>query len=205
MNSATSSPAIVIIDDDQNVGRTLSRLAANRFQGYCIRYALNGVVGLEYIQELRASIKLVVLDIHMPLLDGRLVAAQIRTMLPNVPILPFSAYPERIESLIALGCLPAVSKQPSAFQEMAMLMEKAMKTVPPSLPREAWVDTLRQSGDLVLEFVRGQVSGHGQSLAGGSTQVVKAIDLLDQYCRRLNHPARELVLARRTLAELTVP
>lgn len=205
MNVVTSSPAIVIIDDDQNVGRALSRLAANKFQGYQIRYAPNGVVGLEYIQQLQASIKLVVLDVHMPLLDGRLVAAQIRTLLPTLPILPFSAHPERMESLVALGCLSPVVKRPSAIQEIAALMEQAIATVPSPLPKDGWVETLRQSGDLVLEFVRTQTSGHGPSLAGGSAQVVKAIDLLDKYCHRSGQPARELVLARRALAELIAP
>lgn len=200
-----SSPAIIIIDDDQNIGRTLSRIAAKTFQGYHVRYASNGVVGLEFVQQLQTQIKLVVLDVHMPLLDGRLVAAQIRAMLPNVPILPFSAYSERMDAMVALGCLPPVVKHPSVFENIGVLMEQAMTTVPAPLPDTSWVETLRQSGDLVLEFVRTQVAGHGPSLAGGSAQVTKAIDLLDQYCRRARQPARELILARRALAELAAP
>src|SRR4051812_9123604 len=76
----TSPSVILIIDDDDLLGRSLVRLSERTFPGYRCLWARDGVAGVQLAQQHAARLRLVMLDIVMPRMDGNLVAVQIRTL-----------------------------------------------------------------------------------------------------------------------------
>jgi DNA-binding response OmpR family regulator len=73
------SPFIILImDDDALLGRSLVRLAERTFPGCQCFWARDGVADVGLAQQHAVELRLVVLDIAMPRMDGNLAAVQIR-------------------------------------------------------------------------------------------------------------------------------
>jgi DNA-binding response OmpR family regulator len=83
-------PTILIIDDDLTLGRSLKRLTQQAFSDFKVLWARNGVAAMKIAHEYAATLRLVVLNVDLPLLDGILVAAHLRALVPGVPIMPFT-------------------------------------------------------------------------------------------------------------------
>jgi DNA-binding response OmpR family regulator len=201
-------PIILIIDDDETIGRPLKRLAAQSFapDGFQVLWVKNGVAGVETARQYASQLRLIVLDVKMKLMNGTLAAVQIRQIVPQVPIMPFTSYAESLPALVELGCVLSVLKRPDSIAEVPARMRQAMAMPVKPLPDSAWITALQQSGDEVLAFVqqgnlRGVLATDGQA----TVQVQRAVSLIDKYCRRINTPAaREIQLARKALQEIAV-
>ena len=83
---------VLIVDDHAELRLILQELLERR--GYAVRLAENGVVGLEQLRNGR--IHAVVLDIDMPVMNGRafLAALAADAELSRVPVVVFSADPQ---------------------------------------------------------------------------------------------------------------
>lgn len=91
-------PAVLCIDD--NVLGLAIRKAILESRDFRVFTAENGPAGLEIAN--RESIDLVVLDYHMPGMDGGTVARELRNQHPKIPILLFSGFPGKVpESVMA--------------------------------------------------------------------------------------------------------
>jgi CheY-like chemotaxis protein len=193
-----SPSVILIIDDDALLGRSLVRLAERTFPDYHCVWGRDGVAGVQLAQLHAAQLRLVLLDIAMPRMDGNLVAVQIRTLAPRVPIVPFSAHEQSWPMLLDLGCLQPIRKHPDMVLSLGRLMRQALVSEVAPLPDRPWVRAQRQSGNLLLE--------HAQQMAQASApppedQVQRALMWLDKYCGRFATPAREVLQARKLLRE----
>ena len=198
-------PTILIIDDDAGLGSHLKRLTARSFPEYQILWARNGVSGLDLVRAHAHTLRLVVLDLEMPLMDGNVAAVQIRTLAPHVPIMPFTAHEESISALLEIGCVLPVIKQPENLPAMSALMRQAMIATVTPMPESAWIAALRQSGASVLSFVaQGQIPGVLAADRAAAAQVQQVLALLDKYCGRYATPAREVVKAHKLLHEVGV-
>jgi DNA-binding response OmpR family regulator len=194
----TSPFIILIIDDDALLGRSLVRLAERTFPGYQCFWARDGVVGVELARQHAAQLRLVILDIAMPRMDGNLAAVQIRTIAPRVPILPFSAHEQSWPMLLELGCVQPIRKHPDMVLSLGRLMRQALASEVVPLPDRPWIRAQRQSGDLLLEQAQ-RAAEHGAPLP--EDQVQRALMWLDKYCGRFATPAREVLQARKLLRE----
>jgi CheY-like chemotaxis protein len=192
----TSPSVILIIDDDAMLGRSLVRLVERTFPGYHCLWARDGVAGVELARQHAALLRLVMLDIVMPRMDGNLVAVQIRTLAPRVPIVPFSAHEQSWPMLLELGCLQPIRKHPDMVLSLGRLMRQALATEVAPLPDRPWVRAQRQSGELLLNQAQ-QVP----SAPPPEDQVQRALMWLDKYCGRFATPAREVLQARKLLRE----
>lgn len=196
------APAILVIDDDALIGRAITRLAERAFPTFQVLWAMNGIRGLELAQQHAAQVRLIVLDVQMPLLNGHLLAVQLRVLVPDVPIMPCTSYEAMLPALLEIGCVLPVIKHPRLVDELPDRMRQAMAAMVPALPSQPWVAALRQSGDAVLAFVGaldpGSLAAPGRD---GATQVRKAQELLAKYCARFPQPAREIIQARKALEE----
>lgn len=204
MGTTELAPVILVVDDDALIGRALKRLAEQAFPMFQVLWATNGIRGLELAQQHAAQLRLIVLDVQMPLLNGHLLAVQLRMLVPDVPVMPCTSYEAMLPALLELGCVLPVIKHPRLADELPERMRQAMATAVPALPSQPWVAALRQSGDAVLAFVDnldpGSLAAPKQAAAA---QVRKAQDLLAKYCARFPQPAREIILARKALEEST--
>lgn len=83
------SGRLVLCVDDERVGLHVRKLLLER-SGYKVLTAQDGRTGLALFQE--NPVEAVVLDYAMPGMHGGEVAARMRAVKPNVPILLLSAY-----------------------------------------------------------------------------------------------------------------
>lgn len=188
----TALPTILFIDDDPELGATLVRFVERAFSTYQVLWARDGAAGVDLARQHVDHLRLVVLDIDMPRMDGNLAAVQIRALAPHVPIMPFSSHNQSFQALLDLGCVLPILKQPEVFRQMPMLMRQAMaaKVVPmPDLP---WIAAMRQSGTMTLSHAPDE-----NPAARG------ALRWLDKYCGRQAFISREITNARKLLQEAT--
>ena len=84
---------LLVVDDDESI-RLLLR---DEFldNGYNVVTAIDGEEGLVAFSE--QSIDVVVLDLNMPKLTGEQVATRLKDQAPGVPVVIYTANPERLE------------------------------------------------------------------------------------------------------------
>ena len=82
---------ILLVEDEDTV-RAVAERALTR-QGYEVTSACDGEEGLEYVR-LGRRYDLVVSDVVMPVMDGPAMAKEIRTLVPDLPVLFMSGYAE---------------------------------------------------------------------------------------------------------------
>ena len=84
-----NTPTLVLCIDDETLGLKVRRMVLEH-AGYRVLTASNGEEGLEVFSA--NPVELVVLDYAMPGLNGGEVAARMRQIKPEVPIILLSAY-----------------------------------------------------------------------------------------------------------------
>jgi CheY-like chemotaxis protein len=196
----------LIIDDDEVIGRSLKRLAERSFGGFQVLWVKNALAGVELARRHADQLRLIVLDVKMQLMNGIAAAVQLRQIVADVPIMPFTCYEEALPALVALGCVVPTLKRPDVMAEMPARMQRAMRSPLTPLPDTPLTTALRWSGEAVLEFVQQGSLQHVIATDGQATaQVQRALHLIEKYCRRHSAPpSREIQLARKALQEVAV-
>lgn len=92
--SADQKNVILVVDDDEAVREVTSEILAGA--GYEIFTATDGFSGFDEFSKHSTRIKLVVLDIAMPNIDGEELFRQIRKVAPAVPVIVCSGLQEKI-------------------------------------------------------------------------------------------------------------
>jgi CheY-like chemotaxis protein len=102
------SPTLLIVDDNETILDLLELLLSNH--GLRVLRAQNGYECLEIVQ--RQPVDLVILDVMMPGMDGIKVTAELKRLLPSLPIILVTAkddLPTRAAAM-ALGVSEFVTK-----------------------------------------------------------------------------------------------
>lgn len=96
-------PGILIAEDEAGVRKLLQHALTRA--GFCVYPAANGNEALEVYQQNRDSIRLVLLDIQMPELDGPWTLIALRKLTPDIRACFMTGHPNgyTIASLKALG------------------------------------------------------------------------------------------------------
>jgi DNA-binding NarL/FixJ family response regulator len=81
---------ILVVDDHETVRRGVCSILESRRNTEICGEAVNGQEAVEMASQLKPD--LIILDVTMPQLDGFAAARQIRTFLPEVPILMLSMH-----------------------------------------------------------------------------------------------------------------
>jgi len=84
---------LLVVDDDESIRLLLRDEFCD--SGYNVVTAIDGEEGLVAFDE--QNIDVVVLDLNMPKLSGEQVAAKLKSIAPNVPVVIYTANPERLE------------------------------------------------------------------------------------------------------------
>jgi CheY-like chemotaxis protein len=184
-------PLILIVEDDPTTGPALRRLAAQRFPEHQVLWIKNGMAALTTVQQHARRLRLVVLDIRLPVLDGRLAAAQIRALAPSVPIMPFTGDETLVPVLLELGCVLPLLKRSTALADVPSQMSLALTMPVPPLPNAPWVTMAQQQAEALLAFV--QSADPASAMASVALPLAKA-DYLKRYLSRIarTNPSRQI-------------
>lgn len=79
---------ILVVDDDANVRVSVKRTLERR--GYTVVLAENGIQALERFKERTLEVKVALVDLVMPVMDGRATIAALRTLSPTLRIIAVS-------------------------------------------------------------------------------------------------------------------
>ena len=113
---------LLIAEDDITNYIYLKEVAEEYFKE--IIHAINGLEAIKICKE-NSDINLILMDMRMPVMDGFEAAAQIKKILPKVPIIAQTAFAfseDKVKALKA-GCDDYVSK-PIESQTLIDLIEK---------------------------------------------------------------------------------
>jgi two-component system, cell cycle sensor histidine kinase and response regulator CckA len=97
----SANETILLVEDDETV-RTLTRIALEE-SGYKVLQAANGAEALLICEQHAEPIHLLVTDVVMPGMSGRLVADQLKIMRPQMLALFMSGYTE--DAIVHRGVL----------------------------------------------------------------------------------------------------
>ncbi len=126
-----ASGTILIVDDEDMV-RRIGKLALEK-TGYGVLLAADGKKGVELFEAHRHEIRLILLDLTMPVMNGEDAAAAIRSIDPDIPIIISSGYnqAEVVDRFAAHGIAGFIQK-PFTTKKLA---EKINSVLDPPLPR----------------------------------------------------------------------
>jgi two-component system cell cycle response regulator DivK len=121
---------ILMIDDDLNFARLLEKVLSAR--GHTMTHAADAMTGLQLVEN--AGVDLVVLDIDLPDLDGKVVAMTLRAR-PRVRSIPIVAVTAQSDAttrrlVLAFGCDDFVSK-PIDTRTFVTQLERHLTRVTP--------------------------------------------------------------------------
>lgn len=110
VSSKECTGKILLVDDEKMIRRSASRLLSQL--GYEVLVAANGVEAIETIEKEGASIRLVILDLVMPVMDGEKTFYKLQEYDANLPVIISSGYSKgaKVDKLISMGVVGFVQK-----------------------------------------------------------------------------------------------
>jgi len=123
------SGLVLLVDDEETVRTTAS--AALRRYGYEVECAEDGAAAVAAFARRPMEFDAVLLDMTMPVMDGRMALAKIRAIRADVPVLASSGYSE-LEAARVFGTEPV-----SAFVQKPYTAARLAAAVRGILPRHA--------------------------------------------------------------------
>ncbi len=121
---------VLVIDDERGV-RTSTELLLRQF-GFEVLVARDGVEGLEIFRKEAARVRVVLLDLTMPRMDGVATLRELRRIDPEIPVVLTSGYgtapPLRSKLGIQAGPLPnAVLAKPYSTDQLLGTLQQVMR------------------------------------------------------------------------------
>jgi two-component system cell cycle sensor histidine kinase/response regulator CckA len=81
---------ILVADDEEGVRSLVATVLQDA--GYTVELARDGAEAIERLRQLGESVRLVLLDLTMPILSGAQTATELRRLQPDIPIIAMSGY-----------------------------------------------------------------------------------------------------------------
>jgi DNA-binding NtrC family response regulator len=142
---------ILVIDDDANVRRSVLRVL--NLAGWGVEQAIDGEAGLRLIEQRTTPYALVITDLQMPQLDGRVVAETLGQCRPGQAVLCMSGSAD--------GCPPVgphdadfpFLAKPFTQQALHQAVEHAIERA--TLERPARVPETRETAHDLVTYARG--------------------------------------------------
>jgi signal transduction histidine kinase len=120
----SDSALILMVEDDEELGPLVERMLRPHYR---VRRVLTAHEALEYLRQPQAAVDLLFTDIRLPAgMDGLQLAAQVRELHPQLPIVVTSGYGgSLISEAVGMG-LPILRK-PYRFDELQSVLDSALR------------------------------------------------------------------------------
>ena len=155
--------SILIVEDDPRISRALDRQF--RSEGYSVHLVENGLEAVDLCVRLRPTA--MVLDLMLPGLSGRDICKQIKSAMPNLPVVILSAVSAVADKvlLLEIGADDYVTK-PFSPRELLARVEAAIRRASrlpadPALAR----DVVVRFGSVAVDFSKMEVQREGKTIA----------------------------------------
>lgn len=125
-------PGVLVVDDEYLV-RSIVQLGLER-NGFDVRVAANGCEAIALYREHREHISVVLLDVHMPGLDGPQTLAALRQFNPKILACFMSgdAHSYELEDLLGCGAVCFIAK-PFYLDQLVNLLRRVIEGAPAHL------------------------------------------------------------------------
>lgn len=138
---------MVLVIDPDPIARANVRAALPA--DWAVLEASDGLSGIDLARLHQHKLRLVVLELRLPDIDGRSVCLRLRTLHPGLAILPFTSGDTPFPELTEFGCHPSVLK-PSRPDLLACAVRAAQEQ-PPPLPTTCPLMRLAQEQSAAIE------------------------------------------------------
>jgi two-component system response regulator MprA len=148
-------PIVLVIDDDKDMGAYIATLL--RKNDLQVKTTETGAAGLALVEKIKPS--LILLDLHLPDIDGESICRAIRKSNPEIPIIMFTAQDSvsgRVKGLES-GADDYIAK-PFAPEELIARIRARLRA------SSTGVDGVLEIDDLVLDPKRVAVSRGGKNI-----------------------------------------
>ena len=147
-------PSVLLIEDDTRIHKTLRLLFES--EGYSLEVAPDGESGLGAFRRTKPSV--VILDLKLPKMSGRVVLREIRKEAASQPLIILSAVSEEVDKvlLLELGADDYITK-PFSPKELLARVGAVMRRAERTLPGDAY-----SFGDIVVDFAKMEVTREGK-------------------------------------------
>jgi len=124
--SAVPLTGTVLVVDDEEVVREVARQMLEHL-GFSVLVAADGAAALEVFRGRREAIRLVLLDMTMPRMDGEQTFRELRRLAPDVRVILASGYNEQdaTSSFVGMGLAGFIQK-PFALVELEARIRESL-------------------------------------------------------------------------------
>lgn len=121
------APLVLVVDDEAAIRTAVQDIL--EFAGIHALLASNGQEGVDRFLQHRDQIRAVLLDLRMPIMDGREAYRRIREIDPDIHIILSSGYDENIDTL-RISQDPSVSflRKPYAMDALLAQVQAALQS-----------------------------------------------------------------------------
>ena len=110
-NKKSSTFKILVAEDEKYNYLLIETILKNSMYHFTLLHAINGEEAIEICKK-NKDISLIFMDLKMPVMDGFEATKQIKKLLPDCPVIAFTAYstPDKKEKALSAGCDVFISK-----------------------------------------------------------------------------------------------
>jgi DNA-binding response OmpR family regulator len=118
-------PTVLLIEDDETVRSLMAMILVQ--EGYFVLTAATGRDAIAILRQPLSAVDVVVLDVHLPDINGTDVCACLRRLQPQLPVIVVSgeATPEEVAQLLRFGAHRYLQK-PVTPDELLATVEAAL-------------------------------------------------------------------------------
>jgi CheY-like chemotaxis protein len=139
-------PDPILVVDDEPAFREMIRLILEE-DGHDVRLAANGIEALRTLRQSYAHLRLVILDLRMPGIDGLAVLEELRSLAPDLPVLVTTGYASDEEKTAALERgAQRVLEKPYRVAELRNALAELMREKEAGAEGAAAIDTREPLG-----------------------------------------------------------
>ncbi len=118
---------ILLVDDEDAIRNAAQRIL--RREGYTVLEASSGEEGLELFKTIGGMIDAVILDLHMPGMEGGEVLHHMRDLRPEVKVVVWSGFPEEVARRQMNGFADVTFlEKPAQLAEFPVMLARALKS-----------------------------------------------------------------------------